>query len=90
MKKIIIVFFLAISMSSCWAPRCPIKTCHVRHEHQHGDLVTGVFSDRYLYPPRIHFLWDSKKGTLNPDAKFEGAESRKQKKMRKKFPWERW
>ena len=87
MKKLLIIF-LFFSMSSCWAPRCPMATCHVRMEHQHGDLVSGVFSGRYLYPPKIHFLWDKNKGEAVPDAVL--APKGGNRKAKKKFPWERW
>jgi hypothetical protein len=88
MKKLTILIFAVVSMSACWAPRCPMKTCHVRMEHQHKDLVTGVFAGRYLYPPKIHFLWDINKGEKIPDAVL--APKSGNRKARKKFPWERW
>lgn len=90
MRKIIL-FFLIIACSSCWAPRCPMDTCRVRMEHRHSDQVNGVFMGRFLYPPKIHFFWDKDKGESNPDTKFQpNAPSRKEKKLKKKFPWERW
>lgn len=37
--------------------------------------------------PRVHFFWDGK-GEKLPDA--ELAPKGTNKKVRKKFPWERW
>jgi hypothetical protein len=86
----ILTLMIVLFCTSCWAPRCPMDTCNVRMEHRHDDLVTGVFSGRYLYPPRLHFLWDKDKGEANPDTKFKGEGGRSKRKLRKKFPWERW
>jgi hypothetical protein len=87
MRKLLILIFVMMVVSSCWAPRCPMSTCHVRMEHQHDDLVTGVYSGRYLVPPRIHFLWERNKGEAAPDA---AITPRGSKKTKKKYPWERW
>ncbi len=86
MKNLLVIFIL-VAMTSCWAPRCPMNTCHVRMEHQHDDVVAGVYSGRYLVPPRIHFFWDKKKGESAPDAILTPKGS---KKTKKKYPWERW
>jgi hypothetical protein len=65
-----------------------MDTCRVRREHQHNDLVTGVFSGRFYYPTKIHFLWDKNKGAkLKDDGTVQKGPKRK---ARKKFPWERW
>ncbi len=32
----------ALELSSCMAPNCPIKSCHVRKEHRHGKIYRGV------------------------------------------------
>jgi hypothetical protein len=64
-----------------------MNTCHVRMEHQHDDVVAGVYSGRYLVPPRIHFFWEKKKGEKAPDAVLMPNGSRKTKK---KYPWEKW
>ncbi len=78
-------------LQSCWAPRCPMDTCRSKYEHQHSDQVSGIFSSRILAAPKLHFIWDKNKGTENPDTKFQpDGLTRKQKKARKKFPWERW
>jgi hypothetical protein len=89
--KYMAFIFLFFVCAACWAPRCPMDTCHVRQEHVHSDLVIGVFMGRYLYPPRIHFLWDANKGETNPDTKFQAdGTSKSKRKLRKKFPWEKW
>lgn len=88
-KLFIISAFLLTGLSGCWAPRCPINSCLVDFEHVHGSHVSGVFSGRNpLHPPKVHFLWDKDKGELNPDTDLETVPGRK--KLRKKFPWERW
>lgn len=89
--KYLIVILSSLIMASCWAPRCPMNTCGVRMEHTHSDQVSGVFSGRLLHPPRLHYLWDKNKGEANPETGFQpDGLTRKQKKARKKFPWERW
>lgn len=91
-KKIVAVIgllFITASMSGCWAPRCPINSCLVEFEHVHSDYVSGVFSGRQLLPPpKVRFLWDQNKGENNPDTDLKTTPGRK--KLRKKFPWERW
>ncbi|NBA87413.1 hypothetical protein GVN16_16685 [Emticicia sp. CRIBPO] len=90
MKNIILLLLILFCVTSCWAPRCPMKTCRVKQEHFHEDQVSGVFMGRGLYPPRIHYLWDKDKGEANPDTEFQPSTGVKRKKLRKKFPWERW
>ena len=94
-KAILLSGLLLFLLSSCWAPRCPDKTCHVRMEHIHDDKVSGIFTGRtQILPTRIHYLWDKDKGEKNPDTKTlpnnGGGNDRKSRKLRKKFPWERW
>jgi hypothetical protein len=60
----------------------------VRVEHQHGEL-SGIFGGKVLLPNKFHYPWDKQKGEKNPNAK--GFEKDKQKrKIRKRFPWEKW
>jgi hypothetical protein len=89
--KNILALFLILALGSCWAPRCPMDRCRVRMEHVHGDQVSGIFSGRKLHKPVMHYPWDKNKGEKNPDTSFQpDGPSRKQKKARKKFPWEKW
>lgn len=94
MKKykilLLILILPSICLTGCWAPRCPINSCLVDFEHVHSDYVSGVFSGRQPFktPPKLRFLWDTNKGGLNPNTDLETTPSRK--KLRKKFPWERW
>lgn len=90
MKNVLLLSFLVFGLSSCWAPRCPMETCKVIHEHKHQDLVSGIFSPRYRPPKRLHFIWDKNKGENNPDTELETSGGRKRIKGKKKFPWERW
>ncbi|SOE23666.1 hypothetical protein SAMN06298216_4050 [Spirosomataceae bacterium TFI 002] len=91
LKNIILFLFTAFTLSSCWAPRCPMETCRSKYEHQHGDFVSGVFSSRNkIFPERYHFLWDKNKGEENPDTELQTVDGVKRTKARKKFPWERW
>ncbi|MGR3809130.1 hypothetical protein [Jiulongibacter sp. NS-SX5] len=91
LKELSLVALLSFFLSSCWAPRCPMDTCRSKYEHQHSDLVSGVFSPRYGVPHKVHFLWDKDKGEENPDTEFEASESgKKRKKAKKRYPWERW
>lgn len=91
MKKLKIFFqllTLTTFSTSCWAPRCPVDTCLVKFEHVHSDYVNGIFSGKKLYPPKVHFLWDKNKGENNPDTDLKTTPGRK--KLKKKFPWEKW
>lgn len=92
MKNNILFLFLVLVLASCWAPRCPINSCHVKFEHVHGDYVSGVFSGKHiLYPPKIHTPWDGGRGEASPDTELKTSPGGgKRKKLRKKFPWERW
>lgn len=93
-RSIKVTFFAilaSLSLSSCWAPRCPMDTCRSKYEHQHSDFVSGVFSPRNkVFPQRFHFLWDKNKGEENPGTDLETVEGTKRTKARKKFPWEQW
>ena len=88
-KRGFLLIAVLFALNSCWAPRCPVDTCHVKMEHRHSALVSGVFSGKYLYPPRIHTFFDGNKGENNPDTKFSPTGTSK-RKLKKKFPWERW
>lgn len=84
-----ITVLLAVGLSGCWAPRCPVDTCLVEFEHVHASHISGVFSGKNpLHPPKVHFLWDKNKGEVNPNMDLKTVPGRK--KLRKKFPWERW
>ncbi len=84
-------FMLMISLSACWAPRCPLSTCHSKYEHKHSDVVSGVFNSRYGLPNKLHFFWDKDKGESNPNTDFEADGKAKTKvKVKKKYPWESW
>ncbi|MFN3850555.1 MAG: hypothetical protein ACK4NY_14055 [Spirosomataceae bacterium] len=85
MKRSIFYILLVLSISSCWAPRCPVRSCQVKVEHRHGELK-GIFGSKSVIPGQIHFLWDGKKSEKNPNA----WDKNPNRKARKKFPWERW
>ncbi|ADQ16909.1 hypothetical protein [Leadbetterella byssophila] len=85
--RISYIILLLLASTSCWAPKCPVDGCQFVREHRHSDLVTGTFRSRYMVMPRVHFFWDGK-GEKLPDA--ELAPKGTNKKVRKKFPWERW
>ncbi len=89
--RVFIIFFLAILTSSCWAPRCPVRSCMVRVEHRHGELA-GIFGGKVIVPNKMHYPWDKEKGDKDPNMKFgkDGKEVRKKSKIRKRFPWEKW
>jgi hypothetical protein len=86
-KLLLILILPCFCLTGCWAP---IDSCLVDFEHVHSDYVSGVFSGRQPFkkPPKLRFLWDKNKGELNPNTDLETTPSRK--KLRKKFPWERW
>lgn len=87
LKSVLLLLFVIVLLNGCWAPRCPITTCRTTIEHRHNDTVSGIFSGKAATVPPLHFLWDKKKGEVNTEFK---GESRKKRKLRKKFPWERW
>lgn len=97
MKKITNITFLLLiisSLSACWAPRCPIKSCQSKYEHIHSSQVSGVFSARSPEFPTFHFLWEKRRDT-GVSMKLEGnggGKSGKKGKRPKKvklFPWEK-
>jgi hypothetical protein len=86
--KYICFLCILIFATSCWAPRCPIRSCMVRVEHRHGEL-SGTFGGKILIPNKMHYPWDKQKGEKNPNAKaFE--KDKQKRKIRKRFPWEKW
>lgn len=89
MRNLAILVFCVVTVSACWAPRCPVDGCQFVREHRHSDLVSGTFRSRYMVPPRVHHFWDgTNKGEKlgEPNLAPKGAN----KKARKKFPWEKW
>lgn len=90
MRKLTIfsLLFVVLMLSSCWAPRCPVDSCHVKFEHVHSDYVSGVFIGRKLTAvPKLHFLWDKDKG-VEGRAKLKTG-PQKGKRYKYKFPWEK-
>jgi hypothetical protein len=70
-------------LSSCWAPRCPMGTCHVKYEHVHEGQV---FRGGSFLSAKKHWPWDPKRKYFAPEGKeVEVTEqARKGKKGKKK------
>lgn len=87
--KVIFVFvFLASSLTACFAPRCPDRSCHVKMEHRHSGQI---FRYRSVFPSKVHTpLWYL---TRNSEKASGGARKNRDPKTKKKFkkllPWEK-
>ncbi len=76
-------------LTSCWAPHCPMKSCHVKMEHRHeGNVYRGgsIFASR-MHNPYWYMTRNSKQ------AESGGLRTNKDPKTKKKFkkllPWEK-
>ncbi len=93
--KSLFFLFSMITLSACWAPRCPIKSCQSKYEHIHSSQVSGVFSSRLVEFPTIHFLWEKRRDTgvsMKLEGGGSGGRQRNKGKRTKKvklFPWEK-
>ncbi len=71
-------------MFGCWAPRCPMKSCHVKFEHLHEG---GAYRGGSFIVARKHWPWEkSNEYTLSKRKK---KEIKKKKGWKKLFEWER-
>lgn len=87
--RLMVLLGMCLLLSSCWAPRCPMKSCHVAMDHRHqGQVYRGgsIFASK-MHNPYWYATRNSKQG--------EGGGLRKNKdpKTKKKFkkllPWEK-
>lgn len=81
---------LAGLLSSCWAPKCPMKSCHVKMEHRHeGRIYRGssIFAS-----PTHSFGWKMKNARGEAEEKSlyqENKDPKTKKKFKKLLPWEK-
>ncbi len=76
--------FLVVILSSCWAPRCPMPSCHVKFEHLHEG---GAYRGGSFITARKHYPWEkSEEYTMSRRKKKEEG---KKSKFKKLFKWER-
>jgi hypothetical protein len=74
------------------APNCPIRSCHVRKEHQHGGRVyRGTFFGTTHGPG---WWLSNRKGeganaSMARDRKGDGNGGKEKTKFKKRFRWER-
>ncbi|MBO9641174.1 hypothetical protein [Siphonobacter aquaeclarae] len=89
MKYVLLIACMAF-LSSCWAPRCPMKSCHVTMEHRHeGRIYRGrsIFSS-----PTHSFAWKMKNRRGEAEEKSlyrENNDPKSKKKFKKLLPWEK-
>lgn len=72
-----------IIFTSCWAPRCPMKSCHVKFEHLHEG---GAYRGGSFITARKHWPWE--KSGVYSESKRKKKEEKKKGKW-KLFDWER-
>lgn len=78
-QKIASIFLLcSMLLTSCWAPRCPMKSCHVTFEHKHegsnyrgGSFITA----------RKHWIWERWGGKKEFNGKKDKSGKTKYKKL---------
>lgn len=78
------LLFLMCICSSCWAPRCPMTSCHVKFEHLHEG---GAYRGGSFITARKHWPWE-KTGEYSL-SKRKKSEEKKKKGWKKLFDWER-
>lgn len=78
------------SLTGCWAPRCPMKSCHVRMEHRHEGMV---FRGRSIFASPMHgfgFAAKNRSGEAGEQSEFRKNKDPKTKgKFKKLLPWEK-
>lgn len=93
MKRLLfycLLLTVACQLTSCWAPRCPMKSCHVRMEHRHEGMV---FRGRSILASPVHgfgFAAKNKSGEAGEQSAFrKNKDPKTKKKFRKLLPWEK-
>ncbi|MBC7893548.1 MAG: hypothetical protein H7Y12_15130 [Sphingobacteriaceae bacterium] len=80
----------AFGLSSCWAPRCPEKSCHVRIEHRHGGMA---YRGRSIFASPVHgfgFAAKNRSGDADEKSAFKkNKDPKTKKKFKKLLPWEK-
>ncbi len=92
--KRIVVFGLLLAigggLTSCWAPRCPEKSCHVRIEHRHEGMA---YRGRSIFASPVHgfgFAAKNRSGDADEKSAFKKNKDLKtKKKFKKLLPWEK-
>ncbi|MCY7353148.1 MAG: hypothetical protein LH606_21240 [Cytophagaceae bacterium] len=76
--------------SSCWAPRCPMKSCHVRVEHRHEGMA---YRGRSVLASPVHglgFAGKNRGGEGVGESSFKkNKDPKTKKKFKKLLPWEK-
>jgi hypothetical protein len=80
----IIYLVIVIICSSCWTPRCPMNSCHVKFEHIHEG---GVYRGGSFITARKHWPWVKHDKYAISNQK--SGDSKRKKKWKKLFDWER-
>jgi hypothetical protein len=82
---ILLVFLILLGCSSCWAPRCPMNSCHVKYEHIHegGEAYRGGS----IFTAKKHWPWTKKEDYKASERKKDV--NKKNRKWKKLFIWER-
>jgi len=78
-------------LASCMAPHCPIRSCHVQKEHQHGGRIyRGTFLGTTHGPQwwLANRKGEGAKASMASDRKGDGGDKQKTK-FKKRFRWER-
>lgn len=94
MRRILIFCLMLIAngwlLSGCWAPRCPMKSCHVRMEHRHGGMA---YRGRSLLASPMHGFGFAVKNRSGEGVEESSLKKNKDPKTKKKFkrllPWEK-
>lgn len=93
MKRLLTYCLLLVAggqLVSCWAPRCPMKSCHVKMEHRHEGMV---YRGRSVFASRVHgfgFAAKNRSGDADEQSAFrKNKDPKTKKKFRKLLPWEK-
>jgi hypothetical protein len=85
------VITIIFCLSSCFAPRCPDKSCHVGMEHRHNGQAFRGRGTLFKGKAKVHTPWWYL--TRNSEGKQGGGRKNTDPKTKKRFkkllPWEK-
>ncbi len=93
MKRLLthgLLLVTSVHLLACWAPRCPMSSCHVKMEHRHEGMV---YRGRSLFASPVHgfgFAVKNRSGDAGEQSAFrKNKDPKTKKKFKKLLPWEK-
>ena len=88
-RSLFVLIFVLLTASGCWAPRCPMKSCHVSMEHRHeGQVFRGRYAGLFRSP--VHGPgWYFSRNTKQEGGTRKNKDPKTKRKFKKLLPWEK-